>query len=333
MPLSNAKIMIMFPHREEVMNQLEPFAMETFVSFYGRIDTNWQPTDFCPRSEDKDFAKEVKEIQERAKALSYEVLAVLIGNMVTEEGLPTYESALFPVEGVHHLEADGWSSWVRSWTAEENRHGDALNRYLYLCGRVDMKQLEITIQYLLADGFNTQTMDDPYRSFIYTSFQERATNISHRRTAALAKKAGDEVLAKICGVVASDEARHELAYKSFVAKFFELDPDETMLAFEDMMRKKIAMPAHYLREQSQEKGSTFTHFAEAAQRIGVYTAFDYAEIIEALISFWNIQSIKGLKPEAEKARDYICALPARYKKLAERYKPAQRPYKYKWILE
>jgi len=265
--------------------------------------------------------------------LSYEVLAVLIGNMVTEEGLPTYESAFFPVEGIHHLEADGWSRWVRSWTAEENRHGDVLNRYLYLCGRVDMKQLEITIQYILADGFNTQTMDDPYRSFIYTSFQERATNISHRRTSTLAKKAGDGVLAKICGVVASDEARHELAFKNFVAKFFELDPDETMLAFEDMMRKKIAMPAHYLREHGQEKGSTFTHFAEAAQRIGVYTAFDYAEIIEALISFWNIKSIKGLKPEAEKARDYICSLPARYKKLAERFKPAQRPHKYKWILE
>ena len=30
----------------------------------------------------------------------------------------------------------------RQWIAEENRHGDALGRYLYLSGRVDMKQGE-----------------------------------------------------------------------------------------------------------------------------------------------------------------------------------------------
>ncbi len=28
----------------------------------------------------------------------------------------------------------------RQWIAEENRHGDVLGRYLYLSGRVDMKQ-------------------------------------------------------------------------------------------------------------------------------------------------------------------------------------------------
>ena len=28
------------------------------------------------------------------------------------------------------------------WIAEENRHGDVLGRYLYLSGRVDMKQGE-----------------------------------------------------------------------------------------------------------------------------------------------------------------------------------------------
>lgn len=28
-----------------------------------------------------------------------------------------------------------WAHWTRHWTAEENRHGDALNKYLYLTGR------------------------------------------------------------------------------------------------------------------------------------------------------------------------------------------------------
>ena len=29
--------------------------------------------------------------------------------------------------------------WTRQWTAEENRHGDLMNKYCYLSGRVNMK--------------------------------------------------------------------------------------------------------------------------------------------------------------------------------------------------
>ncbi len=28
-----------------------------------------------------------------------------------------------------------WAVWTRHWTAEENRHGNLLNKYLYLSGR------------------------------------------------------------------------------------------------------------------------------------------------------------------------------------------------------
>lgn len=32
-----------------------------------------------------------------------------------------------------------WGRWTRQWTAEENRHGDAMNKYMYMSGRVNMK--------------------------------------------------------------------------------------------------------------------------------------------------------------------------------------------------
>ena len=82
---------------------------------------------------------------------------------------------------------------------------------------------------------------------MYTSFQELATNVSHRRVATLSKKAGNDRLAKICGVIAADEARHANAYLDFVKRIFEIDASEIMLALEDMMRKRIVMPAHLLR--------------------------------------------------------------------------------------
>ena len=45
-----------------------------------------------------------------------------------------------------------WAVWNRAWTAEENRHGDLLNKYLWLTGRVDMRAVERTIQHLMGNG-------------------------------------------------------------------------------------------------------------------------------------------------------------------------------------
>ena len=62
----------------------------------------------------------------------------------------------------------------------------------------------------------------------------------------------------------------------------------------------------------------YEDFSEVAQRLGVYTAIDYADIIEHLVKRWDIANIEGLSSEMEKERDYICRLPERYRKLAER---------------
>ncbi|MEQ9007054.1 MAG: acyl-ACP desaturase, partial [Ekhidna sp.] len=231
-----------------------------------------------------------------------------------------YESWLMDMDGVNQENKNGWTQWVRGWTAEENRHGDLLSKYLYLSGRVNMREMEVSTHHLLNDGFDIQTARDPYKSFIYTSFQELATNISHRRVASLSKKAGNTLLAKMCGIIASDEARHASAYKNFVKNIFEIDPSEAMIAFEDMMRKKIVMPAHFLRETGGRIGELFKHFSDAAQRTMVYTTQDYIDILNLLIKEWNIENIKGINEKAEEARDYLMALPNRLQRLSERVK-------------
>jgi acyl-[acyl-carrier-protein] desaturase len=67
----------------------------------------------------------------------------LVGDTITEEALPTYESWLMDVEGIDNVERNG-SKWIRQWTGEENRHGDLLNKYLYLSGRVNMRRNDYT---------------------------------------------------------------------------------------------------------------------------------------------------------------------------------------------
>ena len=118
--------------RLEVMHFLEN-KIDGFVDqFLIPIEKIWQPSDFLPNSEDENFFEEVKELREIAKDLPYDFWVTLVGDTITEEALPTYESWLMDVDGVGQVENNGWSKWVRNWTSEENRHGDLLNKYLYL---------------------------------------------------------------------------------------------------------------------------------------------------------------------------------------------------------
>jgi acyl-[acyl-carrier-protein] desaturase len=305
----------------EVIGMLEGFVGETVESSLLDPDDCWQPTDFLPDLSREDAVDQIIQLRERTDCIPDTIISSLVGNMITEEALPSYQTYfnLMVNEERNLTSANGWVRWSRAWTAEENRHGDLLNKYLYLSGRCDMKEVEQTIHRLIYNGFNPNTSNDPYQAMVYTSFQERATKISHVNTGKLADKAGDSTLSRICKTIAGDEARHEKAYKTFMGKIFEIDPNGALKSFEQMMRKQIAMPA-VLMADGAKNPNIFNDFSAITQKIGVYTTWDYASIIDHLVSLWKIETLSGLKDGASKAQDYLCNLSARYKKIAERMK-------------
>ena len=317
--------------RLDVMQFLEKNVDSFVEQFLIPVEKIWQPTDFLPNSESENFVDEVKELREIAKDLPYDFWVVLVGDTITEEALPTYESWLMEVEGVDNEARNGWSKWVRHWTGEENRHGDLLNKYLYLSGRVNMREVEITTHHLINDGFDIGTGKDPYKNFVYTSFQELATYISHNRVSKIAKEYGDKKLSRLCNMIAGDEMRHHHAYSEFVDRIFKVDPSEMMLAFQHMMKLKITMPAHFLRESGEKISTAFEEFSNSAQKIGVYTASDYVDILQKLIDKWQIDKISGLTDEAEKARDYLMKLPDRMAKISERLVLPDETKIFKWV--
>lgn len=317
--------------RLEVMQFLDTKVDEFVDKFLIPIETIWQPSDFLPDAQSDTFFEDVKEIQEIAKDLPYDFWVAMVGDTITEEALPTYEAWLTDVEGIDNVERNGWSRWIRQWTSEENRHGDLLNKYLYLSGRVNMREVEITTQHLIADGFDIGTGRDPYKNFVYTSFQELATYVSHNRVSQIAKDYGDKKLSKVCKLIAGDEMRHHHAYCEFVDQIFKVDPSEMMLAFQYMMKQKITMPAVFLRESGEKIGAAFEQFSNSAQKLGVYTANDYVEIMQKLIDKWQIDKISGLTDEAEKARDYLMKLPGRMAKISERLVLPEENYIFKWV--
>lgn len=135
-------------------------------------------------------------------------------------------------------------------------------------------------------------------------------------------RAAVQELQKVCGVIAADESRHEIAYTKIVSELFVRDPDGAMLAFADMMRKQIVMPAHLMNDNEHggknEGRSLFADFSDVAQRLGVYTAKDYADIMRHLIGRWDIANRDGLSGEAAKQQEYLVKLPDRIDRLSER---------------
>lgn len=319
--------------RFEVIRSMEGFVREHLETLLMPVEKSWQPQDFLPLMSGTDWHTELTEFRSRAASLPDALLVVLVGDMVTEEALPTYQTWLNRLEGITDptgASDNPWAQWSRGWTAEENRHGDLLNKYLYLTGRVDMRAVETTVHHLIKNGFDPKTENDPYLGFIYTSFQERATKISHRNVGVLALRHGEETLHRICGLIAGDEARHEKAYKLFMSRVFELDPPQAVLSFAKMMKAKIAMPAMLMADGRTE--NLFQKYSIVAQKIGVYTTTDYAEIICDLVEHWRLETISGLSDVSARAQDYLCTLSQRYHKLAERLSHSGTE-KFSWVFD
>lgn len=305
----------------DVITSLSGFVDEN-LGLLAPVDQAWQPTDFLPDLAAEDWVEQVTRFRESASALSDDLLVVLVGSMVTEEALPNYSVSLNRI--VKDMAGTGdapWSRWLRGWTAEENRHGDLLNAYLRLTGRVDMRSVEQTIHHLIARGFTSlkhpfdpDSEQDAYAGLIYTSFQERATRISHGNVARLALSQGDDMLARICRRIAGDESRHESFYTKVVGRIMREDPENAVLACRTVLKGMIIMPGRNMADGRTP--DLYDNFAAVAQRTGSYTASDYAQIIDHLMKTWGVADL-SLTGKAAKAQDYLCQQAEKYERYAD----------------
>ena len=181
--------------------------------------------------------------------------------------------------------------------------------------------------------------NSPYHSSIYGAFQERATFISHGHTARLAGQHGDQTLAKICGVIAADEKRHEAAYTRTSAKLFEVDPDGMVRALAHVMRGKVTMPGLLMSDGRDGRGETlFARFSAVAEHAGVYTARDYGDLVEHFVRRWRVAELAGLSGEGRRAQEYVCGLPPMIRRMAElahrrAARSESRPVRFSWIFD
>ena len=286
----------------EVLADLEPL-IDDLMEQHEAKRVLWFPSELLAPPPDTDPDQWVKDLRKRAEGISFPMRVALSLNLLTEEGLPHFHRLLAVYLGSDSI----WTKWTNLWTAEEDRHGAILHDYMHDSRLVDNPVLEkMQFEYIKA-GFEPAWDSDPYRVFVYTSLQERATQVSHGNTGKLAG-VNEPIIGEVLSNVAKEEARHYVFYRTIFAEVLKRDP-ERALESAALLMPSIDMP-----------GVNMPHFrdmADVIRRAGIYGPRDYLRIVEELIKFWQIDTITGLKEAGVKAQEKIMAVPARLLRVAD----------------
>jgi acyl-[acyl-carrier-protein] desaturase len=293
-----------FAHQTEVLKHLEEK-----VKFWMKehIDKRklWFSSDFLPADEktNDDQENNIKRLRDRTRGIKDEVRVAVATNLLTEEGLPHFHRLIAQYLGDRSF----WSKWNNMWTAEEDRHGAILRDYVRDGRLFSFREVELMQFHYLESGFNPDWDKDPYKVFVYTTLQERATQFSHKNTG---KFAGEDepLLNGILSNIAADEAKHYTFYRNVFKEIINLDPNNAMLSAVDIM-PAIDMPGFSM--------PNFRDMADVIRRVGIYGPRDYKKIVEEAIKFWEIELLTGLNDLAQKAQEKILSIPKRLEKVAE----------------
>ena len=271
----------------EVLSDMEDIVADLMQKHEEKREL-WFPSDFLPADETTNEELYLKQVRERAKGIPLSGRVALALNLITEEGLPHFHRLI----AVHLGNDSFWKNWNFLWTAEEDRHGNVIRDYCRDSRIMNFTAVEKAQFQYVRSGFEPDWDKDPYRVFVYTSAQERATQISHDGTGRVCG-AYAPTLQKILHSIAMDEARHYTFYRSVFSEVLKRDPDEALASAATIL-PSIDMPGHSLRN--------FNEYADVVRRSGIYGPRDYISVVEALIKAWGLDTLCNLKEQGKKAQ-------------------------------
>ncbi len=286
----------------EVLRDLENPVRE-MISRHESKRELWFPSEFLPADQETNNEKELAELRRRAEGVSDNARVAIALNTLTEEGLPHFHRliALNLGDGPH------WTEWNGLWTAEEDRHGNILRDYIRDSRLMNFSVLDRLQFDYIRSGFYPAWSGDPYKVFVYTSAQEKATAVSHLNTGKLVADS-EPLLYAITQKIAQDESRHYAFYLNVFKEIIARDPNAALESAAGVM-PSIDMPGISM--------ANFNEYADVVRRSGIYGPRDYQKIVEQLISSWNIGLLTQLNDIGRKAQDKIMSIPARLQKVAE----------------
>lgn len=274
-----------------VLHELEP-VVETNLNRHLAVAKPWNPHDYVPWSEGRDFAfLGGEDWNPEQSRLSPDAQLAMILNLLTEDNLPSYHRIIAEQFG-----RDGaWGQWVGQWTAEEGRHAIAMRDYLVVTRGIDPVELERLRMEHMTRGYERDSMD-ALDTIAYVTFQELATRVSHRNTG---KACDDPIAENLLARVATDENLHMVFYRNLGKAALDIAPDA-------MMQAIVSEVANF-----QMPGSDLPDFGRRAARIanaGIYTPTQHLrEVLSPVLKHWRIFERTDLSAEGEQAREALAA--------------------------
>lgn len=276
----------------DILRTLEP-VVENELNRHERMVKDWNPHDYVPWSDGKNFAALGGEDWEPAQSkLGKAARAAMYVNLLTEDNLPSYHRVISNVFG----RDSAWGTWVDRWTAEEAKHGMAMRDFLIVTRAIDPVHLEQSRMLQMTSGYTSDK--SPLEAVAYVTMQELATRIAHRNTGKESQKDGDELAEKLLARIALDENLHMLFYRNIGTNAFEIAPNDMMQA----LTKEIL--------GFQMPGSqTIPEFWANAAVIADAEIYDLDihanSIIKPTLKHWNIWNREDLTGEGAAAREKL----------------------------
>lgn len=285
--------------RHDLMAAVDP-DIERLMAEHLERRPDWYAHELIHWEEGRNYRDEPWD--ESQGTLSPDVRETLILNLLTEDNLPYYHFTIANKFG----EGSAVGRWTRRWTAEEGQHAIAIRDYLMVSRNYDPVALEDDRMATIARGWDSP-WDDPIDIFVYTSAQELATRVSHRNTGL---KSDDETAYEIMKRIAADENYHYIFYKGVVAAMLKQDPSPVLLSMRKVY-ENFHMPGTVVPQ--------FRKRAARAARAEIYDLRIHAEkIIAPVLREWKIETLEGLTPEADEAREALLEMPGKLVERAER---------------
>lgn len=275
---------------QDLLDALAPVVTDNLERHIGIAD-GWQPQDMVPWDVGRNFeflggtdwAPDQSTLSEVGK------LGLTVG-VLAADNMPSYHREL-----AKRLLVGPWWRWVGRWTAEENRHSIVLRDFLVLTRAVDPVELERVRMTHMTTGYDLPPLH-LLGVLVTAAFEEAASSIRHRNTAALCD---DPVAAAIADRIAADDELQKVFFANLVNAALDLVPDQTVQVIAERMRE-FRVPVIPL---PSDRDST----AELAAA-GIYDPARQNELVFApLIAEWKIAG-REFGAAGEQARDELVKL-------------------------
>ena len=224
--------------------------------------------------------------------------------LLTEVNLPWFTSHL---EQTFKGSLSVITDFVHTWTAEEDQHSNLLENYLLITRNVEPKRLHELHKQTVEGGWSPD-FHTPFETMVYTTLQELATMVFYNN---VAKVAGshDKDLSTLLRRLAKDEILHYAFYRDVVKFHLQLEPNYCY--YLGHVIKNFQMPGTVMPD-FEDRMNTIAKEAN----YGPLEYFD--QVLDVIVEYWELENLRPIAPEAEKARVDIISYRDRLKKVRDR---------------